>query len=531
MKKIIRKRPILASVLLAGGSLVVVTAKKIFDYSAPPDGPKDCDFVFPVPETSHQPVDLISRALDPGPPLLQKGGTINDASCLNRTQVYGIVSVHTEEDIRQALQLARNHGLKVTPAGQRHSMGGQSFSPYGLVLDMREFRSLKLDRQHKVLTAQAGATWQQIQRFLDPQGLALQAMQSINIFTVGGTLSVNAHGISHRPGSVASTIKSLRIMMADGEVKTASPSENPELFRMAIGGYGLFGVLLDADIQLMDNEVYAFRTQYMDYTSVPGFYEQHIDHNNQMGLFYARLSVSPGSYLKQTAVHTYEKVEFDGPIPALDDPKADWLGRLVINFSKTGGFGRRVRWALETSADRRLHECISRNRALTERDPCLVSRNQEMYDPMLLLKNRLRDTDILQEYFVPPERMPEFIDGLREVVLRNRANLLNVTLRVVHRDDLTVMAYAPRDMFAFVLYFNQKLEPEDTRKLRQTTTDLIDLAIRLGGTFYLPYQLYYSRAQLEKAYPAADRFFEAKRKYDPRELFSNKFYEKYGCRK
>jgi hypothetical protein len=64
--------------------------------------------------------------------------------------------------------------------------------------------------------------------------------------------------------------------------------------------------------------------------------------------------------------------------------------------------------------------------------------------------------------------------------------------------------------------------------LQQTTTDLIDLVNGLDGTFYLPYQLYYSADQLRKAYPEIDTVFAEKRKWDSGELFSNKFYEKYG---
>jgi hypothetical protein len=40
--------------------------------------------------------------------------------------------------------------------------------------------------------------------------------------------------------------------------------------------------------------------------------------------------------------------------------------------------------------------------------------------------------------------------------------------------------------------------------------------------------LFYSRQQLGRAYPAIDEFFAAKKKYDPDELFTNKFYEKYA---
>ena len=83
-------------------------------------------------------------------------------------------------------------------------------------------------------------------------------------------------------------------------------------------------------------------------------------------------------------------------------------------------------------------------------------------------------------------------------------------------------------MFAFVLYFNQKFNDRESKILQTTTIDLIDLATSLNGTFYLPYQLYYSKGQLRKSYPEIDTFFAAKKSYDPIGLFTNKFYEKYG---
>jgi FAD/FMN-containing dehydrogenase len=152
----------------------------------------------------------------------------------------------------------------------------------------------------------------------------------------------------------------------------------------------------------------------------------------------------------------------------------------------------------------------------------------EMYDDMAYLKNRLPDTDILQEYFVAYDRMPEFVDRLRSVVQRNKANLLNVTIRTVHKDDVSALPYAKEDMFAFVLYFNVGFDARDNEILKKTTSDLIDTTQSLGGTYYLPYQLFYSKEQLRKSYPEIDNFFAEKRRYDQDELFSNKFYEKYG---
>ena len=500
---------------------------KIHEYAAAPAEAKNCDFTYPQ-VTDQNKITIIT--IDSPDELLtfqQKGGFINDASCLNKTSVYGIIKVTSEEAIKKTLLFAQEHDLKVTSAGQQHSMGGQSMSQNGLILNMKGLNDMKLDKENKILTVQSGAIWSDVQKFLDKDGFSVKAMQSINIFTVGGTLSVNAHGIAHDPGQIAPTVKSLKVMLSDGEIKTASPTENPELFKSVLGGYGLFGVILEADLEVVDNEMYELTSDIMDYKDFPEYYEKNIEGNDQIGLLYARLSVSPASYLTETVIHKYKKVNFEGERPQLEFAENDWINRLVINFSKTGNIGRWTRWMLEKYVEPSIHLC-SRNEAMSQKEQCLVARNQEMYDSMGYLKNKLKDTDILQEYFIPHEKMPEFVDHLRETVINNKANLLNVTIRIVSKDTITALPYAKEDRFAFVLYFNQKLNEEDSKILQKTTTDLIDITTNLGGTYYLPYQLYYNKEQLQKAYPEIDDFFEMKTKYDPTGLFTNKFYEKYG---
>jgi FAD/FMN-containing dehydrogenase len=81
-------------------------------------------------------------------------------------------------------------------------------------------------------------------------------MQSTDIFTVGGSIAVNAHGMDHRAGAVGKTIRSMRVMLADGSIQRVSRTENPELFNLVVGGYGLFGIVLDVQLDITDNEIY-----------------------------------------------------------------------------------------------------------------------------------------------------------------------------------------------------------------------------------------------------------------------------------
>ena len=203
---------------------------------------------------------------------------------------------------------ARQQKLPVSIAGAKHSMGGQEFATDALVLDMRGFNQMSVDAKSKILTVQSGAIWHNIQEYLNPYNLSIEGMQSIDVPTVGGTISVNAHGLDHRIGGIASTIQSLRLMLADGSIQTLSRQENDELFQAVIGGYGLFGIILDAQLTLMDNFAYNEVRTIIKTQDFPSAYTA-IVNDATYHLFYARLSDAPSSFLKETIIYAYKVVD------------------------------------------------------------------------------------------------------------------------------------------------------------------------------------------------------------------------------
>jgi hypothetical protein len=65
-----------------------------------------------------------------------------------------------------------------------------------------------------------------------------------------------------------------------------------------------------------------------------------------------------------------------------------------------------------------------------------------------------KDTDILQEYYVPLENFSDFVDDLGKILSKNNVNLLSVTTRYVPKNTEIFLDYNPVDMVAIVLYFN-----------------------------------------------------------------------------
>ncbi|MBA3534498.1 MAG: FAD-dependent oxidoreductase, partial [Ardenticatenales bacterium] len=169
-------------IALALASTLFVTSRKVYEYSADPQGEKECPPLFAESAEAPLPSEVESTATGADLPWAQRGGTINDASCLSETYVHGIVQVTILEDIEKALSFARDNRLKAAIAGIRHSMGGHAFFKNAVVLDMTRFNQMTLDEENKVLTVQSGATWHDIQSFLHPR-YAVKAMQSTDIFT------------------------------------------------------------------------------------------------------------------------------------------------------------------------------------------------------------------------------------------------------------------------------------------------------------------------------------------------------------
>jgi FAD/FMN-containing dehydrogenase len=354
-------------------------------------------------------------------------------------------------------------------------------------------------------------------------------MQSTDIFTVGGSISVNAHGMDHRSGSVGRSVRSMRVMLPDGTVRNVSRTEDARLFNLVVGGYGLFGVILDVDLDVVPNAVYQSTREILDYQQLVPALASRIVPDPRVGLMYAHLSTAPQSLLRETIVYTYKEVpSADSVVPPLSEVGQVKLRRLVFNLSKHGSLAMRLKWFAEKRIEPLLEACtVSRNQALGEGEACLVSRNDPMHDSVAYLRNNLAgETDILHEYFIPRERFVQFVDGLREIVSSAPVPLLNASVRVVHRED-NVLTYAPvDDMLAVVLYVNQSTDRTGREQMDAFTKQLIDLCHRANGRFFLPYQVAYTREQLEQSYPQIREFLAARTEFDPERVLANTFVEK-----
>ena len=440
------------------------------------------------------------------------GPTVNDVTQLNRIEVARVIAPTTEAEIAAAI---RGGTGPVSIGGGRFSMGGQIGTEGALHIDMRRLRRIvRIDTAARTITVQAGATWRQIQEAIDPHGFSVKVMQSYGNFTVGGSLSVNVHGRYVGLGPVVSTVRSIRMVLADGSAIAASPTENAEIFYGAIGGYGGLGVITEATLDLAPNVRVRRTRRRMPVDEYLRYFRELVRENPK--IVFHNADIYPNEYDRVSAV-TFTETSDAVTVPERLIPRREsYPGSRFAQRMITGWpGGKEIR---EHVLDPWLH-----------RNSPVVWRNYEASYDVAELEPSSREeyTYVLQEYFIPIGRFDAFVPRMREVLTRHDVNVVNVSIRHATPDPGTLLAWAPEEVFAFVLYYKQRTDAESRQKVARWTRELADAALASGGRWYLPYQPHATPAQFRRAYPRADRFFALKRRLDPNNRFRNRLWDRY----
>lgn len=423
------------------------------------------------------------------------------------------ITPHTVLDIARAVAAAPG---PISIGGGRYSMGGQTATPDGVQLDLREFHGVvAFDTAARTITVHSGTRWREVQHAIDPAGLAVKIMQTYNTFTVGGALSVNAHGRYIGQGPLIRSVRAITLVLADGRVVTASAQEHPELFYGAIGGYGALGVIGDVTLDLAPNSRVQRTDSTLPVTAYLDYFRAHVQPDT--GVIFHNADLYPPAYDEVHAV-SYIQTTLPVTVPERIQPpdQASWTHRLAYKSITSGRLGKWIRRHI-------LDPAMFRGNPVTWRN------YEASYDVSELEPaSRDRSTYVLQEYFVPADSLPVFVPRLRHILQAHRVNAVNVSIRHALPDPGTYLAWAPTEVFAYVLYYKQGTNPEAAREVGRWTRELIEAAIQCGGRYYLPYQPLATRDQFARAYPRATALFAEKRRVDPTNKFTNVLWDLYA---
>jgi FAD/FMN-containing dehydrogenase len=460
------------------------------------------------------------------------GTAVNDIhSELNATVVAEVVPVSSLADVQNAIRRARSTGSPVAIAGGRHAMGGQQFCTGGMLLDTRPLaRVLGFDEERGTIDVEAGIQWPALIDHLAAAqagkakqwGIA-QKQTGADRLSLGGAIAANVHGRGLTMRPLVADVESFVLVDADGETRTCSRTENAELFRLVLGGYGLFGCVYSARLRLVRRQTLERVVEVRTSDELMQAFDARIRDGFLYGDFQFATDPDSDDFLHRGVFSCYRPVEREGPPPqdqrALS--RADWERLIELaHTDKSQAFERYAAHYLSTTgqlyysdAHQLADYADGYHRALDER-----------------LGSSDAATEMITEIYVPRDRLADFLGAVAEDFRSNQVNLVYGTIRLIERDDETFLAWATDRWACTIFNLCTTHTAVGLEHAAQAFRRLIDLAIERGGSYYLTYHRWASGDQLERCYPQFVAWLRAKVEHDPEERFQSDWYRHYRDR-
>jgi FAD/FMN-containing dehydrogenase len=427
-------------------------------------------------------------------------------------------------------------------------MGAQQFAQNSLMLDMRRFdRVRSFDRARGIVEVESGIMWPALVDYLlkaqaraargdgAPQASAVergggpprlrtwgiaQKQTGADRLTIGGALSANVHGRGLKMKPFISDVESFQLIDARGNAHTCSRTENAELFRLAVGGYGLFGAISTVKLRLVPRQKIQRIVEVRTIDDLPKAFDQRIADGFTFGDFQFSVDEQSDDFLRKGVFSCYRPVDPGTPMPAdqreLGDE--DWHALLLLaHNNKATAFDRYSKYYLSTSGQLYWSDTHQMSTYLDDYHVRL--------DKQLDVKDRA--TEMITEIYVTRPSLPSFMAEVADTFRKNGVPIVYGTVRLIEQDDESFLAWAKQPYACIIFNLHVVHTPEGMARAAQAFRDLIDMGMKRGGRYYLTYHRHARRDQVESCYPQLPEFLRLKQKYDPSERFQSEWYRFY----
>jgi len=461
--------------------------------------------------------------------LTSTGTVVNDVhSQLNATTVREVLRPTSVEAVEAAVKRASDRGYALSLAGGRHAMGGQQFGEDTVLLDVRSLnRVRRFDATRGFVEVEAGIQWPELvtnlierQRGSARQWGIAQKQTGADRLTIGGALSANAHGRGLRMAPFVADIESFEIVDAAGHVRTCSRTSEPELFRLAIGGYGLFGVISAVTLRLTPRRKLQRVVEVRRVDGLMEAFDARVADGCIYGDFQYDIDPSSDGFMHRGVFSCYRVVPDSTPMPAAQKElsDSDWAALLMMaHTDKSAAFDKYSSYYLTTNGQVYWSDLHQMSTYLDDYHRVLDAR----------LK-RSRATEMITEIYVPRPRLGDFFAEVRDTFRNNQAEIVYGTVRLIEQDTETFLPWARQPWACTIFNLHVDHTPAGQERTADAFRALIDMAVRRGGSYFLTYHRHARREQVEACYPQMAEFLRFKRKYDPQLRFQSEWYRHYA---
>jgi len=457
------------------------------------------------------------------------GILVNDIhSQLNATRVHRVANPSSIETLQAIIRAARAEGRAISIAGGLHAMGGQQFGSDTVMMDMRSMnRVLSFDPDKGEIEAEAGIQWPELIDYLleaqkgqQRQWGIIQKQTGADRLSIGGALAANVHGRGLRFKPIIGDVESFVLVDARGSLRTCSRRENFELFRLAIGGYGLFGVIASAKLRLTPRRKVERVVEVLDLEDLIPVFQQRIADGSLYGDFQYMTDSESDGFLRKGVVSRYRPVDDRTPMPEGQKELSveNWKSLYYLaHVDKKKAFEEYSGYYLSTSGQTYWSD--------THQLSTYIDNYHEDLDKRLGAKEK--GTEMITEIYAPRKELARFLEDVRKDCRQNKVDVIFGVFRLIEKDDESFLAWAKEPYACVIFNLHTIHTPQGLEKAASDFRRLIDRAIQYGGSYYLTYHRWASRKQVETCYPQFPEFLRLKKKYDPEERFQSNWYRHY----
>jgi len=454
---------------------------------------------------------------------------LNDVhSQLNATSVAEVIRPANVDELVECVDSARRRGLKLSIAGGRHAMGGQQFGADTLHIDCRGLDQVhSFDTQRGHLCMGGGAQWPAVIDAVRANPTASnwgirQKQTGADDLTLAGAVSANAHGRGLAIGPFVDDVESLTVVTAAGRVVRCSREEEPELFGLVCGGYGLFGLIADVTLRLTQRLKLVRLVDICDIDDALHAVRRRANEGCIYGDFQYAIDARDDEFLRRGVFAYYKPARPDAPDPdeGSDLPQDRWLQLLrLAHDNPREAFAVYSGYYLSTHGRTYWSDTMQLATYLPSYAEFLAG------GPGADAAARIPRTLMITELYVPPDALPAFMAGARQVLRDTGTRDIYGTIRAIQPDTTTFLPWATGERACII--FNLLVEHDDggLNKARHAACGLIDVAAGLGGSFYLTYHRWATRDQLLRCHPRLPGWLAQKRRHDPEGLFTSDWYQ------
>lgn len=450
-------------------------------------------------------------------------------SKLNSTRHREIVKVSSAKQVQDLLTAKEYAGCSFCIAGGRHAMGGQQFLFDGILLDTSAFnRVVDFDPKRGLITVEAGILWgalvaelSDLNRIHGSCWSIIQKPTGADDISVGGSLSSNIHGRVLGRMPFIADIECFTAIMSDGNRINVSRNENKELFQLAIGGYGLFCFVENITVRLTGSRSLRRLVEFTNSAKLIDRFAQLQAEGATYGDFQFCIDSGAKTFLNNGILSAYFPVVGHGiksNTGNLELGERNWRELLrLAHVDKTEAFKMYSDHYKRT------------NGQIYSSETFQLSLYVPDYHDGLEKHNGVSASEMISELYVPRLRLHEFLDAAASSLKQQRADVIYGTVRLIERDTESFLAWAKND-FACII-FNLHVEHDQVSILRakHSFRTLIEIALSMGGSYYLTYHRYATKRQIMEAYPQVEAFIRKKADYDPHNRFRSTWFSQL-CR-